>query len=143
MFVRSFEEGEPFRCAGNDFVMLLPRDATDCCEVVKQTVRPGGKTPPNAHDTFLQVYLVLSGAGVVRIGEQSRAIGAPAIALIPPKTVHWVENASDQDELTYLYISVWPEGIPPNEKQGGWRKIYDAVIEDYASRGYPPNGPAA
>jgi quercetin dioxygenase-like cupin family protein len=143
MFVRSFQEGEPFRCAGNDFVMLLPRDLTDCCEVVKQTVGPRGKTPPNAHDTFLQVYLVLHGAADVRIGGESRLVEAPAIALIPPKTEHWVENTSDDRDLTYLYISVWPQGIPSNEKDGGWRKVYQAIIEDYAGRGYPQDGPAA
>lgn len=141
--IRTFDEGEPFRCAGNDFVMLLPRDLTDCCEVVKQIVRPGCKTPPNAHETFLQVYLVLSGTADVKIGDESRTVAAPAIALVPPKTVHWVENPSNEHELVYLYISVWPDGIPSNEKEGGWRKVYQSIIEDYAGRGYPQDGPAA
>ncbi|MGP8244112.1 MAG: hypothetical protein ACLQVN_06300 [Bryobacteraceae bacterium] len=59
MMIRKFDEGEPFRCAGNNFVMLLPRDLTDCCE------------------------------------------------------------------------------------DGGWRKVYQAIIEDYAGRGYPQDGPSA
>jgi len=117
--------------------MLLPRDATDCCEVVKQTVRPGGTTPPNAHETFLQVYLILEGIADVRIGGESRVVAAPAIALVPAKTEHWVENPSADRELVYLYISVWPEGIPQAEKEGGWRNVYRAIIDDYASRGYP------
>ena len=28
MLVKQFSEGEPFRCAGNEFAMLLPREAT-------------------------------------------------------------------------------------------------------------------
>ena len=28
MYIKQFSEGEPFRCAGNEFVMLLPRDVT-------------------------------------------------------------------------------------------------------------------
>src|ERR1035441_7598358 len=67
MFIRQFSEGEPFRCAGNEFVMLLPRDATGACEAVLQMVRPGGTTPPNSHETFMQVYLIWAGEARVYI----------------------------------------------------------------------------
>ena len=143
MFLRSFAEGEPFRCAGNDFVMLLPRDLTDCCEVVLQIVQPGRETPVNAHETFLQVYLILSGTADVRIGDESRVVAGPAIALIPPKTRHWVINPSAGQPLHYLYISVWPDGIPAAEKEGGWRKVYQDIIQEYTDRGYPPGGQTA
>lgn len=143
MFLRQFAEGEPFRCAGNDFVMLLPRDLTGCCEVVLQTVQPGGETPPNAHETFLQIYLILSGTAEVKIGGESRAASGPAIALIPPKTNHWVVNTSPDQPLNYLYISVWPDGIPSAEKEGGWRQVYQNIIQEYSDRGYPQAGGAA
>ena len=55
MFIRQFSEGEPFRCAGNEFVMLLPRDETEACEAVLQMVRPGGTTPPNSHANATQM----------------------------------------------------------------------------------------
>lgn len=137
MWIRSFAEGEPFRCAGNDFVMLLPRDLTDCCGVVLQIVQPGAQTPPNAHETFLQVYLILSGTADVKIGEESKVVSGPAVALIPPKTNHWVVNASADVPLQYLYMSVWPQGIPAAEKEGGWRRVYRQIIQEYADRGYP------
>ena len=55
MLVKALSEGEPFRCAGNEYFMLLPRDISDCCEVVLEKVPPGHSTPPNAHSTFVQV----------------------------------------------------------------------------------------
>jgi hypothetical protein len=39
--------------------------------------------------------------------------------------------------LHYLYISVWPDGIPAEEREGGWKKVYEKIIDSYVSRGYP------
>jgi mannose-6-phosphate isomerase-like protein (cupin superfamily) len=137
MFIRQFSEGEPFRCAGNEFVMLLPRDATGACEAVLQMVRPGGTTPPNSHETFMQIYLFWSGEARVYIGGEMQQVRAPAVAFVPARTEHWVENALADRELHYLYISVWPDGIPAEEREGGWKNVYARIIDSYVSRGYP------
>jgi mannose-6-phosphate isomerase-like protein (cupin superfamily) len=137
MYIKRFNEGEPFRCAGNEFVMLLPRDETGACEAVLQMVRPGGATPPNSHETFMQIYLLWSGEAKIYIGEEMRQVRAPAVAFVPPRTNHWVENAQADRELHYIYISVWPNGIPAEESEGGWKKVYEKIIDTYASRGYP------
>lgn len=137
MYAKQFSEGEPFRCAGNEFAMLLPRDETRACEAVLQIVRPGGTTPPNRHETFMQIYLIWSGEAKVFIGRESKQLAAPAVAFVPPGTDHWVENALADRELQYLYISVWPGGIPPEEFDGGWKAVYASIIDGYVSRGYP------
>lgn len=137
MYIRQFSEGEPFRCAGNEFVMLLPREMTKACEAVLQMVRPGATTPSNSHESFLQVYLIWSGEAEIFIGSESRRVTAPAVALVPPRTEHWVVNLLSDRELHYLYISVWPDGIPSNEIDGGWKKVYADIIDSYVSRGYP------
>lgn len=139
MYAKQFSEGEPFRCAGNEFVMLLPRDETRACEAVLQMVRPGGTTPPNSHETFMQIYLIWSGEAKVFIGGEMKQLAAPAVAFVPPRAEHWVENALAGRELHYLYISVWPQGIPPEEFDGGWKKVYADIIDSYVSRGYPVN----
>jgi quercetin dioxygenase-like cupin family protein len=141
MYVKEFSEGEPFRCAGNEFVMLLPRDATGTCEAVLQMVRSGATTPSNSHDTFMQIYLIWSGEAEVFIGGESRRVTAPAVAFVPPKAVHWVTNLLADRELHYLYISVWPNGIPDGEFDGGWKKVYADIIDTYVSRGYPVSAP--
>jgi quercetin dioxygenase-like cupin family protein len=137
MFGRGFEQGEPFQCAGNNYLMLLPRDLTDCCEVVLEEVAPGKRTPPNQHETFLQVYVVLDGHAELSIGGETREIRAPFVALIPRRTDHYVVNKSDTAPVRYLYISVWPEGIPAAEREGGWRMAYGRIIQEYADRGFP------
>lgn len=136
MWIKQFAQGDSFRCAGNDFVMLLPRDETRACEAVLQLVRPGASTPSNTHETFMQIYLIWSGSAKVFIGDEVEEVTAPAIAFVPPGTLHWVENLSAKKELQYLYISVWPQGIPAEEFDGGWRNVYGKIIDGYVSRGY-------
>ncbi len=140
MHLKHFHEGEPFRSAGNDFLMLLPRDLSRCCEVVLQKIRPGGKTPSNAHETFLQVYVFLHGEGDLVIGAEERHVESPAVALIPQRTNHYVVNRLSNQELHYLYISMWPDGIPEEEIAGGWKKIYERMIQEYVDRGFAVNG---
>src|SRR5437773_5657145 len=118
MLCKSLSEGERFRCAGNDYLMLLPRDLTDCCEVVLEKFADGRPTPPNAHATFNQIYIVLSGDAEITIGDKTSRVSAPAVAYIPRNTNHYAVNMGTV-ELQYLYVSVWPQGIPAKEKDGG------------------------
>lgn len=137
MYVREFAEGIKFGCAGNDYVMLLPREETNCCEAVLERISGAGRTPPNAHSTFMQIFIVLAGEAEITIGQETRRVSAPALAYIPQKTNHSVLNLG-KDELRYVYISVWPDGIPREERDGGWRRVYADMIQEYADKGYPP-----
>ena len=136
MFCRTFDEGELFQCAGNQYAMLLPRDITECTEVVLEKVAPGQRTPPNAHATFVQIYIIMQGEAEVTVGNDTRRVAAPAVAFIPRNTNHYVVN-SGTVELRYLYVTVWPDGIPRAEFEGGWKKVYADMIQEYADRGYP------
>lgn len=137
MFAREFIEGEKFSCAGNEYLMLLPRDVTNCCEAALESIAPQGETPPNAHATFHQVFVFLKGDAVITIGGESRRARGPAVAYVPPNTKHSVRNAGDT-ELQYLYISIWSEGIPSDEMLGGWKRACADMIQEYAERGFPP-----
>ena len=141
MFCKTFEEGERFRCAGNYYTMLLPRDLTQSCEVVLEKVAVGKKTPPNAHPTFQQIYIILAGEGNITIGDDTRHVVAPAGAFIPKNTHHQVMNTGPV-EFQYLYVTVWPDGIPRQEIEGGWQKIYADMKQEYSERGYPVEGDA-
>ena len=136
MYCKTFGESETFSCAGNEYAMLLPRDETNCAEIVMEKIAVGGRTPPNAHSTFVQAFIILQGQAEVTIGDGTRRVSAPAVAFIPRNTNHFVVNAG-QSELHYIYISMWPEGIPRAEREGGWKRVYADMIQEYADRGYP------
>lgn len=71
MICRTLDEGEQFMCAGNLYSMLIPRDDTHCFEAVLETVAAGMATPPNAHETFVQMYFLVVGRAAYTLGEKS------------------------------------------------------------------------
>ncbi|MPY87295.1 MAG: cupin domain-containing protein [Luteitalea sp.] len=140
-FIKRFDEGEAFECIGHAFTMLVSRDDTACCEAVLQRLPLGAHTPPNAHETFIQLLIVTEGTAAITVADETRTVAAPAIALVPRRTEHAVRNASDVEPLAYLYVSVWEEGIPPDERRSGWREVYRLIAAEYAARGYgSPSG---
>jgi len=121
MFLRTFENAEEIAVAGNRYRMLLPRDVTGSCELVMERLAPGAETPLNAHDDIDQVYLVLDGRARVRVGEDTEEVGPQTVIFIPRNTLHNVVTLGDR-ELVYIYVSVWPEGIPEDRRE--WRSAY-------------------
>jgi mannose-6-phosphate isomerase-like protein (cupin superfamily) len=134
MICRTLHEGEQFFCAGNLYTMLIPRDDTHCFEAVLETVAVGHATPPNAHQTFVQMYFIVAGSARVNIGGESSETSAPAVAFVPLNTLHHVENIGDST-LQYIYVSIWPGRIPP-EDGIHWREACDTMIRAYESKGY-------
>ncbi len=128
-------EGEEFQCAGNLYRMLIPRDDTGCLESALEVVAPGGATPPNEHEGLLQIYSIFSGTARVHIGDACRDVSAPAVAFIPRRTNHFVENIGD-NPLEYAYTSIWPGQLTP-EEMIGWREASQRMIQNYEDRGIP------
>jgi mannose-6-phosphate isomerase-like protein (cupin superfamily) len=136
MICRTLDQGEQFWCAGSLYTMLVPRDDTQCLEAVLETIAPGRVTPSNAHENFAQLYFLVSGKARIHIGGESGEVTAPAVAFIPRKTEHHVENLGDSP-LRYVYVSIWPGKIPPEDGLT-WREACDAMIQSYADRGFGP-----
>ena len=134
MICRKLNEGEHFWCAGNLYTMLIPRDETRCFEAVLESVQPGGATPPNAHETFVQMYFLVRGKARVHIGGEVQETAAPGVAFIPLRTQHHVENTGDEP-LEYVYVSIWPGEIPVEDGLT-WREARDSMVQAYADRGY-------
>jgi mannose-6-phosphate isomerase-like protein (cupin superfamily) len=69
-------------------------------------VAPGGDpTRGHSHRTIEEIYLVLSGEVVVKLGDDVTTLRALDAALIPPATPRAVRNDSDE-EATFLMASV-------------------------------------
>jgi mannose-6-phosphate isomerase-like protein (cupin superfamily) len=134
-------EGERFACAGNQYTMLVPRDETHCLEAAVEDLAPGAATPPNAHETFVQLLVFFSGRARVHVGGETKDLEAPGVAWIPMSTQHHVVNIG-AGALKYMYVSIWPGKMPPEEDRP-WREICARMIQEYADRGFPPERPAS
>lgn len=135
MIALRLSEGETFDCAGNLYTMLIPRDETSCLEAVLESVAPGASTPPNAHETFVQLYFLVRGRARVFVGEESRDLEAPGVAYIPKRTMHHVINIGSET-LDYIYVSIWPGELPESENRP-WREVSARMVSEYADRGFP------
>ena len=52
-----------------------------------------GATTPHYHPRTEEIYYVLEGRGTMRVGDETRPVGAGDAIAIPPGTMHQIRNA--------------------------------------------------
>ena len=64
--------------------------------LAEATVPAGGSTLAHYHQVSEEIYLVASGSGRLRLGDEVAAIAAGDCVVIPPETVHqlWADPAA-------------------------------------------------
>jgi mannose-6-phosphate isomerase-like protein (cupin superfamily) len=55
-----------------------------------------GATTPHRHVLTEEIYYVLAGQGMIRVGDQSRAVGPGDAIAIPPGTPHQITNTGPE-----------------------------------------------
>jgi mannose-6-phosphate isomerase-like protein (cupin superfamily) len=82
---------------------LLNKDTpTDTLNIGQFTMEPGAGQHPHAHEDE-EAWLVLEGAGVVRLGDTEHPISRGMAALAPVGTVHCFKNTGDTP-MTVVFI---------------------------------------
>jgi quercetin dioxygenase-like cupin family protein len=120
----------------NDLVM--DRSAAETSEVFIVVLEPGEAPPLHQHPDTEQVFYVLEGRGVLRVGEDGKRYDvAPGdVVRIPPHTLHSIRCEGDT-ALRYLSVDCFVGGRPTDEPtweshvramcaQNGWD--FDAVV---------------
>lgn len=99
--------------------LLVDRESVGSANLVVNhfTLKPGGSTETGKHPSpYDEVYYVLRGRGVVRLGEPPKAsvVGPNTIVFIPNGTLHCLENTGTED-LEMLTIMPGPivQGVNP------------------------------
>jgi mannose-6-phosphate isomerase-like protein (cupin superfamily) len=64
--------------------------------LAEATVPPGGATTAHYHRTTEELYYVLSGMGLMRIGEEEQAVGRGDCIVIPPGAEHKLTNSGPE-----------------------------------------------
>lgn len=105
------EKGEPFIARdgaaifelfrGND---LVPQKMS----IASGYLKPKQKAIPHFHKVSEEIYYVISGFGLVRVGETEEEIGEGDAIYIPVGAVHALENLSQTREMKVLAISSPP-----------------------------------
>lgn len=86
-----------------------PREHSDNKHIVRRddlkislvSVRPGEELPVHQHDAEEQFYYILSGEGILSLGDEVCDLRAGMVVAIPPRVPHGVENPGPT-RLEYL-----------------------------------------
>lgn len=107
MYFRPFTDGEPYtqECGPNcDFLKVLNRGEVGDMAAGRVVMRGPTWNQLAAHDQWHQFYLLLRGAGTMRVGDERVRVEAPGVIMIPYNTPHAMELAEDE-EVEYVYVN--------------------------------------
>ena len=79
-------------------------------------IEPGGMAEAHIHDEMEQVFIILGGEAIFRIGDEEHRVGKDAIVFIPPKQVHQVTSVGDKTLKILIFMA------PPPASLEAWQK---------------------
>ncbi len=94
MFVKQIENGL-------DLAGIAKRIAA----VYDTTLPPGKSIPPHYHPDFEEIYYVLSGYGIMTIGDEQKEISRGDVVYIPAISVHALVNTGNVP-LRFITVTV-------------------------------------
>jgi mannose-6-phosphate isomerase-like protein (cupin superfamily) len=83
---------------------------------------PGGAQPDNSHPESTEIFVVLRGAGLAHSDEHTVPIGPGDVLVLPPGSVHRIENTSATERLYTVTIMAQDAGALP----GGFAALVGA-----------------
>jgi quercetin dioxygenase-like cupin family protein len=99
---------------GVSYSVLLPRESSECVEILLERFPKGLAFPVHQHRECEQTYLFLEGEAEVTLAGQLYRLTKGGVVYIPRLTDHAVKNVGDS-ELVYIVVETYPEGYLPDE----------------------------
>jgi quercetin dioxygenase-like cupin family protein len=130
--ISSTEESQVTHFLGVKYSVLLPREKSECVEILLERFPKGLAFPIHQHKECEQTYLVLEGEGEVTVGGRVQKIVKDDVVYIPRLTDHAVRNVGD-GELVYVVVETYPDGYLPNEPT--WDSHIAALNKHYGLPG--------
>ena len=127
--VSTVEKSQLTKFLGVDFSVLLPRERSECVEILLERYPRGLAFPVHQHKECEQTYFVLEGEAEVTLKGELHRLRKGGVAYIPRLTDHAVKNVGDS-ELVYIVVETYPDGYLPNEPT--WDS-HIAVLEKHYS----------
>jgi quercetin dioxygenase-like cupin family protein len=122
--VRHLEDVVPKLISPADTVRLAtlvrPADGT-AISVFYEVWEPGGSQPPNSHPDSTEIFVVLRGTGRAHSDGHAADLRAGDVLVLPPGSVHRIENTSATERLYTVTIMANDPGALP----GGFAALVD------------------
>ena len=129
--VSTIEKSQVTPFLGVDYSVLLPRERSECVEILLERFPKGLAFPIHQHKECEQTYLFLEGEGEVTLAGEVHRVGKGGVVYIPRLTDHAVRNVGDS-ELVYVVVETYPDGYLPNEPT--WDSHIEALQKHYDAK---------
>jgi quercetin dioxygenase-like cupin family protein len=125
--VRHLDEVVPHLISPSDTVRLAclagPADGSPA-SVFYEVWEPGGAQPDNSHPDSTEIFVVLSGHGIAYSDEHSVPIRPGDVLVLPPGSVHRIQNVSATERMYTVTIMTEDGGAMP----GGFAALVGAGV---------------
>jgi mannose-6-phosphate isomerase-like protein (cupin superfamily) len=113
MFVRRLDQSPRNERGGQVSYLLMGKGdfGSSNLGITWVTGGPGSEQPVDAHEGSEQVYVIVSGHGVMFVGDEQQEVGPGTLLLVPPATPHFIRNTGSED-LTYVSATSPPFDLP-------------------------------
>ena len=97
--------------------LVLDRAEAKTSEVFMVVLQPGEAPPLHRHEDTEQIFYILEGKGVLRIGkaEKKYPVEPGDVVRIPPKALHSIQ-CTGKRALRYLAVDCFLNGRPKDER---------------------------
>ncbi len=126
--VSTIEESRITPFLGVDYSVLLPRERSECVEILLERFPKGLAFPVHQHKECEQTYLFLEGEAEVNVAGELYNVAKGGVVYIPRLTDHAVKNTGE-GELVYVVVETYPEGYLPDEPT--WDSHIEALRKRY------------
>ena len=75
---------------------------------------PGSEQPVHSHPDNEQVYVIVRGRGLMKVGDEEQQVGAGELVFIPPRTGHAILNTGSEP-LVYVSATSPPFELPAQD----------------------------
>jgi len=90
---------------GSEIRPLIDRttSAITQCSLAEETLPPGCAVTPHRHRQIEEIYYIVSGRGLMTVGDETREVGAGDAIYIPRGHRHTLENTGD-DSIKLILV---------------------------------------
>lgn len=126
--VSTTEKSQVTPFLGVNYSVLLPRERSECVEILLERFPKGLAFPVHQHKECEQTYLFLEGEAEVNVAGELYNVAKGGVVYIPRLTDHAVKNTGE-GELVYVVVETYPEGYLPDEPT--WDSHIEALRKRY------------
>jgi mannose-6-phosphate isomerase-like protein (cupin superfamily) len=108
MLIRDTGDDQLVSAYGIRYQQIYPHGGEELAAwgVGRAVIEPGGATEPHHHEDH-EMFVFLSGAGVLTVDGEESPVGPEVTALLPAGSRHQVKNTGTTERLVFLSV-YWP-----------------------------------